>query len=387
MSRLLPLGQAEPLRVVLVDDSALVRRLVGGVLRTEDDLVVAGTLVDGQQAVEQIPELRPDVVVLDVEMPRLDGLETLAALHQSCPGLPVVMYSSLTERGAAVTLEALARGAADYATKPSATTSREEAEACLRRDLLPLVRLWGRIGRARRLGERVATRGHEVSQPAPPRHVPEPPLAKHHDQPGRTRRPTRPEVVLVGVSTGGPSALAELLPALPAGLGVPVLVVQHMPAIFTRLLAERLDRACPLRVREALDGEPLEPGTVLVAPGGRHLAVDRRGGQVVAACLDDPPEHFCRPAVDVLFRTAAAVYGPGVLAVVLTGMGSDGLAGAQAIVRAGGAVLAQDEASSVVWGMPGAVARAGLAEAVLPLAELAPAIAARVAPSPVGATQ
>ncbi|MFC0080878.1 chemotaxis response regulator protein-glutamate methylesterase [Aciditerrimonas ferrireducens] len=381
MSGLLPLGQAEPLRVVLVDDSALVRRLVGGVLRTEDDLVVAGTLVDGQQAVEQVPELQPDVVVLDVEMPRLDGLETLAALHQSCPGLPVVMYSSLTERGAAVTLEALARGAVDYATKPSATTSREEAEACLRRDLLPLVRLWGRIGRARRVGERVASRGLEVGQPAPPRQVSEPPLAT------RVRRPARPEVVLVGVSTGGPSALAELLPSLPAGLGVPVLVVQHMPAIFTRLLAERLDRSAPLRVREALDGEPLEPGTVLVAPGGRHLAVERRGGQVVAACLDDPPEHFCRPAVDVLFRTAAAVYGPGVLAVVLTGMGNDGLAGAQAIVRAGGAVLAQDEASSVVWGMPGAVARAGLAEAVLPLAELAPAIAARVVPSPVGATQ
>jgi two-component system chemotaxis response regulator CheB len=343
---------------------------------------VAGTLVDGQQAVEQIPELRPDVVVLDVEMPRLDGLETLAALHQSCPGLPVVMYSSLTERGAAVTLEALARGAVDYATKPSATTSREEAEARLRRDLLPLVRLWGRIGRARRLGGRASTSGLEVSQPAsPPPSAPQPPPAS------RARRPPRPEVVLVGVSTGGPSALAALLPALPARLGLPVLVVQHMPAIFTRLLAERLDRSAPLRVREALDGEPLEPGTVLIAPGGQHLAVARRDGQVVAACLDDPPEHFCRPAVDVLFRTAAAVYGPGALAVVLTGMGNDGLAGAQAIVRAGGAVLAQDEASSVVWGMPGAVVRAGLAEAVLPLAELAPAVAARVAPSPVGATQ
>jgi two-component system chemotaxis response regulator CheB len=374
VSGLLALGDHRPLRVALVDDSAVVRRMVGSVIRSEEDLELVAALADGQEAVDQLPALGPDVVVLDVEMPRLDGLATLAVLRERCPGLSVVMYSSLTERGAAVTLEALTRGAVDYATKPRATTSRVEAEEHVRRELLPLVRLWGRTGRARRVGS-AAAHGAPAEGTRPD---PGPGAAPTRVPPADPTSPAPPaELVVIGVSTGGPNALAELLPALPADLGTPVLVVQHMPAIFTRLLAERLDRICSLAVREAQDGAPLVPGQVLVAPGGRHLAVVEERGQPRAVCRDDPPEHFCRPAVDVLFRSAAAVFGPRVLAVVLTGMGSDGLAGAQSVVQAGGRVLAQDEASSVVWGMPGSVARAGLAEAVLPLAELAGAIAAR----------
>jgi two-component system chemotaxis response regulator CheB len=266
------------------------------------------------------------------------------------------MYSTLTERGALVTLDALTLGAVDYATKPTGATDREAAAQQVREQLLPLVKLWGR----RRLPRRTE----------PPAPAPRPTVLP------TIRKPV--DLVAIGVSTGGPDALTALLPRLPGNLPVPVVIVQHMPPVFTAMLAQRLDRRCELTVTEVTDPGPAEPGHVYLAPGGRHLAVQLRGGRLVLELNDDAPENSCRPAVDVLFRSAAAATDGRMLAAVLTGMGQDGLAGAEVVRRAGAEVIVQDEATSVVWSMPGVIARAGLASAVLPLAGVADAIAGRV---------
>jgi two-component system chemotaxis response regulator CheB len=355
-------------KVLVVDDSAAVRRIVSGTLADETDFNVVGTARDGQHAITQVVALEPDVVVLDVEMPVLDGLATLPKLLEVRPHLPVVMYSTLTERGASATLEALARGAVDYATKPTMVANQEAAAAMIRRDLTPLVRTWGRIEQARR---RRKTSTAMVSPIAPAASAQERVVTRP------APRGQRIHAIVVGSSTGGPNALAEVVSGLPATLPVPVLVVQHMPEVFTRLLAERLDDRCLAPVVEAHQGDIVKPGTLYVAQGGTHLAVHREGTKVIADCTDGPPENFCRPAVDVLFRSAVEVWGGGILAVMLTGMGSDGLEGSRRVVEAGGSVLAQDEATSVVWGMPGAVAKAGLASHLLPLGDVARAIVER----------
>ena len=342
-----------PIRVLVVDDTVVVRKLVSDVLEADPEVTVAATAPNGRVALQKVPMVAPDVVVLDVEMPVMDGLETLRALRDERPDLPVIMFSSLTERGASTTLDALALGARDYVAKPTGAGGLEGARARVRDELVP---------RIKALGRRPAP-GAAAAPPAP--------------------RPAsgpaaRVDAVVVGVSTGGPNALAEVLPALRADLPVPVLVVQHMPPLFTKSLAERLDRASALAVREAADGDVPGPGTVWIAPGGRHLEAVREGGAVRLRTHEGPPENNCRPAVDVLFRSAAAVWGRHALGVVLTGMGHDGRVGAEHLARAGARVVAQDEASSVVWGMPGAVARAGLADAVVPLGRVAAEIEARV---------
>lgn len=341
----------KPIRVLVVDDSVVVRRLVSDALDGLAGIEVAGTAANGRIALAKLDQLSPDAVTLDIEMPELDGLATLRELRRSHPALPVVMFSTMTERGAAATLDALSLGANDYVTKPSGTGGVQESLERIRLELAPKLRAL------------CAARRPPVAPAAPP------------VSPHRRRAPSgRVELVVVGVSTGGPNALAELLPALPAALPVPVAIVQHMPPTFTRLLAERLDARSALTVREASDGVVPRPGTAWVAPGDAHLVVDGRSLR-----LDDgPPESSCRPAADPLFRSAASTHGPGVLAVVLTGMGSDGVRGAEAVAAAGGRVLVQDRATSVVWGMPGAVAEAGLADAVLPLPELAAEITRRV---------
>lgn len=362
-------------KVLVVDDSAVVRRIVATTLESEPDVEVIGTARNGQHAVAQVEQLRPDVVVLDVEMPVLDGLATLPKLHELCPHLPVVMYSTLTERGASATLEALDRGAVDYATKPTMVANQDEAAMAIKRDLVPLVRTWGRIGQARR--GRNGTAPTALRSPA--RSLSEagsPPPTLRSAPP---RRPLPVAAVVVGSSTGGPNALAQVIPLLPSTLPVPVLIVQHMPEVFTKLLAERLDARSSVPVREAQQDEVIEPGTVYIAQGGTHLAVHRLNGRAVIECADGPAENFCKPAVDVLFRSAVEVWDGQLLAVMLTGMGNDGLEGSRAVVAAGGTVLAQDEETSVVWGMPGAVARAGLASDLLPLPAVASAIAGRVA--------
>jgi two-component system chemotaxis response regulator CheB len=341
---------SEPIRVLVVDDSVVVRLVVAEALHADPELALAGVAPDGEAALEKIAQLQPDVVVLDVEMPKLDGLATLRAIRARDRRLPVVMFSTLTARGASTTLDALTLGASDYVQKPS-TGNREASVQVLREELLPKLRA---------LGQRVRR------PPAAPV-----PLAR------RASPSSRLDVVVIGVSTGGPNALAEVLPALPADLPVPVLLVQHMPPLFTGLLAERLHKLSGLDVAEAAGGELVGPGQVWVAQGGSHLVVEPSPEGPRLAMSDAAPVNSCRPAVDVLFSSAAATFGPRVLAVVMTGMGQDGFAGCRAVKEAGGQVVVQDADTSVVWGMPRFVAEAGLAEAVLPLGALADEITRR----------
>jgi two-component system chemotaxis response regulator CheB len=327
-----------------------------------------GTASNGRIALRQIASLQPDVVTLDVEMPVLDGLATLAELRQTWPDLPVIMFSTLTERGASATLDALALGANDYVTKPTASRDRAAALDQVRGALVPLVRLWGR---RRALAAATGRRA-----PAATAAAVAPPVELKVRTP---RGPFRtPQAVVIGVSTGGPMALAKLITALPASLPVPVVIVQHMPPVFTALLAQRLDSQSSIPVVEAADGMLVQPGRVHIAPGGQHLKVESRGSGLRFRLDDGPMENSCRPAVDVTFRSAAQHWGGSALAVILTGMGSDGLEGARILRNEGARVIAQDEQSSVVWGMPGSVVREGLADEVLPLDEIAAAIVAAV---------
>lgn len=346
-----------PIRVLVVDDTVVVRRLVSQVLDDCPDIEVVGTASHGRIALQQIDTLQPDVVTLDVEMPVMDGLATLAELRPRWPELPVIMFSTLTERGATATLEALALGASDYVTKPSHMSDRAAAVEAVRSALVPLVRVWGRP----------RPTASTVSLPRPPRVA---------------IGGSAPLGVVIGVSTGGPNALSRVIPALPASLSVPVVVVQHMPPVFTRLLAERLNSMSAVTVSEAADGVRALPGHVYVAAGGQHLRLETSRGVVTLHHDDGPVENSCKPAVDVTLRSAAEVWGSRALVAILTGMGYDGLEGSRAVRARGGRVLAQDEATSVVWGMPGAVVRGGLADDVLPLDEVAPAIVAAAMGAP-----
>jgi two-component system chemotaxis response regulator CheB len=367
------------IRVLVVDDTVVVRRLVAEVIGGAEGIEVVGTAANGELALAQIAALQPDVVTLDVEMPVMDGLATLAEIRKQWPKLPVIMFSTLTSRGASATLDALALGANDYVTKPTALRDREAAMAAVRSSLVPLLRLWGRVGAADR---RRAAAPARVA-PVPASTAPAPPTPRQPELDGRP-----PLGVVIGVSTGGPVALSTVLPALPADLGVPVIVVQHMPPVFTKLLAERLNGACALEVVEATDLMPLVAGRIYIAAGGFHLTMGTVRGTNLLRLDDGPMENSCKPAVDVTLRHAQALWGPRTLTVILTGMGYDGLAGAKALRQIGGRVLAQDEETSVVWGMPGAVTKAGIADAVLPLSGVAPAIVSAVrSTAPVGAAR
>ncbi len=320
----------------------------------EHDLQLAGSAADGEEGVRRAKELQPDVIILDVEMPRLDGVSALPLLRKAAPQARIVMASTLTRRNAEVTLKALSLGAADYVSKP-AVTALAGAED-YRRNLLEKVRALGAV----------ATLG----APAGGRAAARPPA-------GRTRpalSKVRPEALFIGASTGGPQALRTVMTDL-ASVRAPVLIAQHMPATFTTILAEHLDKLSNRTVLEARDAMPVNVGHAYVAPGDHHMSVRRRGTSLAIALDQRPPEHFCRPAVDPLFRSAAVACGPAALALVLTGMGQDGKAGASDIVKAGGSVLVQDQGSSVVWGMPGAVEEAGLAAAVSPISEIGRAAA------------
>lgn len=343
-----------PVRVLIVDDSVVVRKLIGEALSSTPEIIVAGSASSGALALTKIPQLNPDVITLDIEMPGLNGIETLAEIRKLYPKLPVIMCSTLTERGAAITLEALSQGASDYVTKPSNTASLADAMDHFRPELAGKI-----LSLARRAFGAV------------PSAVP---------QTRRARALGGPiDILAIGSSTGGPNALSEVIPRLPEDFAVPVVVVQHMPPVFTRLLAERLDSRSQVSVHEAESGAKLEAGHVWLARGDYHLTLARKGTSVVLNLNQDPPEHSCRPAVDVLFRSVAQVYGQATLAVVLTGMGYDGARGAAHIREAGGEILVQDEASSVVWGMPGAVVSAGIADKVCPLGEIGGEIVRRVA--------
>jgi two-component system chemotaxis response regulator CheB len=346
------------IRILVVDDSAVFRRLVADELASDPGLEVVGTAANGRIALARMSQVNPDMVILDVEMPEMDGLETLKELRKTYRRLPVIMFSALTERGAEVTLDALALGATDYFTKPTDLGSLDASLRVIREDLIPKIKMI-----CAPTGANLKPTGSAAAARSPSRAPASTGLIR---------------VVVIGTSTGGPNALAEIFTRLPADFPVPILIVQHMPPMFTRLLAERLSAVSPLGVEEGASGTVVLPGRAWVAPGDHHMIVVRDGMQHRLLLHRDPPENSCRPAVDVLMRSSAQAYGADELAVILTGMGQDGLRGCEAIREAGGQVIAQDEATSVVWGMPGFVARAGLADKVLPLPQVADEIIRRV---------
>lgn len=369
---------SRPARVLIIDDSAVMRSLLRSVLSSDPRLEVAGTASDGASGLRAAESLRPELILLDVEMPVMDGLSTLRQMRARNSRVPVIMCSTLTHRGAKITIEALACGAADYVAKPSGQPSREAAVSALAHDLIP--KILALTSTATAIPESRSTTS--VSPLAP---INSRPVASSSLLPAIASPPATPAnclppaVVLIGVSTGGPAALDLILSELPAEFPLPILIVQHMPELFTRLLAERLNSRCPLHVHEAVAGETIHAGHVYIAPGGRHLEIAATAAPAsptdlppaVLRLTSGEPVNHCRPAVDVLFRSAAALYGPRILALVLTGMGYDGLAGCRLIRQRGGTVFAQDQSTSAVWGMPGAVAQAGLANRILPLSSIA----------------
>jgi two-component system, chemotaxis family, protein-glutamate methylesterase/glutaminase len=355
-----------------VDDSAVMRGIMRSLFKAYAEIAsegkvpieLCGVAEDGIECLAAVQHTRPDVVVLDLEMPRMNGLAVLERLHIEEPGLPVIMCSSYTERGARSTLDALARGASDYVMKPGSQRDFASAVELLSSQILPKIAALAVSGAARSLiPQRIS---HLAGRSAP------------------ASEPTgaRVEIVVIGVSTGGPSALEQVLPELQQTFPVPILIVQHMPKLFTGALAERLNRLCALDVREASDGVALAPGTIWLAPGDAHMEVStgtssQASGQMLRTPRTSIKLHqqvalnHCKPSVDYLFSSAARIYGAGTLALVMTGMGSDGLNGARSVHEAGGTVLTQDQATSAVWGMPGRVAQAGLGGEPLPLGVLA----------------
>jgi two-component system chemotaxis response regulator CheB len=373
-------------RVMVVDDAVVVRSLLARWIDAEPDLHVVASLPTGREAVAWFEKNDADVVMLDIEMPDLDGISALPLLLQKKHDLAVIMVSTFTRRSAEISLRALALGAADYIPKPE-STREVTTSVSFRRELLEKVRA---LGHRRRPAARVEAPAlvpqpkpvpapHGAPQPAPRIHK----STTHERGHGQDHEPihlrpfalTPPRALLIGSSTGGPQALTALIERLPAAIDrAPVLITQHMPPTFTTVMAEHLSRVGGRGAHEAEHGEPVLAGGIYVAPGGRHMRVTRDGDGIRIAIGDDEPINFCKPAVDALFSSAAAVWGPAGLALVLTGMGADGTHGATDIVAAGGSVIAQDEATSVVWGMPRSVAQAGLCSAVLPLDQIAPKV-------------
>jgi two-component system, chemotaxis family, protein-glutamate methylesterase/glutaminase len=359
-----PLSTAERIRVLVVDDSLVIRGLVVRWLDGESDIEVVGKAVNGEEAIERARTLKPHVIILDVEMPVMDGITALPRIHAAAPFARIVMASTLTRQGAAVTIRALSLGAADYIAKPDAGQIAGAED--YRRELL--VKIRGLGSSARRTASAVAPRR---SGQLPTSVTPFP---RKDVILGNKTLKAKPEALFIGASTGGPAALGAVVASLVGKVTVPVFITQHMPAMFTAILAEHMAKATGAKVVEAKDGMAAEAGTFYIAPGDFHMTVQRRAGRVFIVLDQSPPENFCRPAVDPLFRSAAAVYGERAFGVVLTGMGHDGREGARALAGKGGLILAQDEATSVVWGMPGAVATAGLACAIKPIADIGPTI-------------
>ena len=374
-------------RVLIVDDAVVVRRMLADILDSDPELEVVGTAANGKAALEKMPQVEPQVVILDIDMPEMNGIETLVEIRKRDGTIPVIMFSTSTERGASTTLEALSRGATDYVTKPSTMRGARSAVDAIRQELVPKIKALGK--------RRLRTAGMRSRPSVPiPASVKRPPSTARAPMGGTVSAP-RPgnqkttlrakgstnkyRLLAIGTSTGGPNALAELFPKLPANFPIPIVIVQHMPPIFTRILAERLTAASHIKVQEGKQGEIIRPGMGYIAPGDFHMTVHRSHGAEMAIKLNqNPQEHSCRPAVDVLFRSIAADCADKTLAVVLTGMGRDGAAGAKLIKEKGGGILAQDEGSSVVWGMPGLIAKQGLAEKVLDLNQMAEEITRRI---------
>lgn len=360
----------EPLRVMVVDDSVVIRGLISRWIEAEPDMAVAASLRTGLDAVNQIERINPDVAILDIEMPELDGISALPQLLAKKRNLIIIMASTLTRRNAEISFKAMSLGAADYIPKPESTREISAADI-FKHDLLQKIRHLG--AKVRRL--KSATTPSIVPAPAAREAAPSfKSVSSIAAQAQLVKRPfsaTMPRALLIGSSTGGPQALMTLVAEIGAVIDkVPVLITQHMPPTFTTILAEHLARASKRPAREGVDGEIVKAGQIYLAPGGKHMRAVKQGANIAIALDDGPPVNFCKPAVDPLFTSAIDVWHGAILAVVLTGMGSDGMRGGKDIVAAGGNVIAQDEASSVVWGMPGAAANAGICSAILPLNQI-----------------
>lgn len=359
-------GAQEPARILVVDDSSVVRTVIRKAIDRVPELTVMGTAANGLIAMDKVRADKPDAITLDIEMPEADGLTTLKMLKEEFPTIPVLMVSTLTQRGAEVTVEALLLGASGYVHKPSFSAGRQEARDAFSAALVPKL---------------LAVTGRAAHQPAagsaPEKKSIRPSPKRVSVAPG-----TPPKILAIGSSTGGPAALLDLLGSLPARFSLPIVIAQHMPPTFTERLAKRLSDKTHFEVKEGFDGATPTVGTAWIAPGGSHMVLtENLDGGLQIGLNQDPPEQSCRPAVDVLFRSVAASCGAASIAVVLTGMGQDGLAGSKRIREQGGRILAQDEASSVVWGMPGFVARDGVAHEVVPLQDMASTITRYVGPA------
>ena len=360
-----------PIRILIVDDSSVIRRTIRHALIEHSDIEVIGTAKDGAAALAFVKHTKPDVMILDIEMPIMDGITTLKEIRKSDVSLPIIMFSSLTKVGSQSTLTALTEGASDYVGKPDSAGDMQEFLHVLEQTLIPKIRaLCPNKGHSSKNALSQLSR-NEAKERSKPQIAPDPVATQQPVNNSPVRLLNSPiDAVCIGVSTGGPAALVSVFSQWTEPLKVPVFIVQHMPTQFTELLAKKLTSISGMPVKEAVHGEVAIAGQAYLAPGGSHLTVKDIGGRVATHLNQDPPENFCRPAVDVLFRSAARVYGSRLLGVVMTGMGSDGMLGAQNIIQANGHVIAQDEATSLIWGMPGAVVRAGLAEKILPLDQI-----------------
>jgi two-component system chemotaxis response regulator CheB len=359
-------------RVLVVDDASIFRRVISDALSGLPGVEVVGTAVNGKLALTRMASLRPDLITLDIEMPEMNGLEVLDAMRATGTETSVVMLSALTVQGGRMTVRALESGAFDFITKPEGGSPQENAVR-LRENLRPIIQA---LARKREIRSILSSKG--------PKSVPQAGQSTEPDLPvaTRVRKRSGPPIVLIGVSTGGPSALAEVLPALPAGIGAPVFIVQHMPPHFTEALAERLQTKCAIPVKEAQDGEIARPSHAYLAPGGRHMKLSPgQHGEIVIRVTDDPPENACRPSVDYLFRSAALNFPGRSVAAILTGMGNDGTEGMRLLKRGGSPTIAQDEASCVVFGMPREAIQAGVVDTVVPLTKIASAIVRAIAES------
>jgi two-component system chemotaxis response regulator CheB len=341
------IAAAQKVRVMICDDSATIRGAIARMMEADPDIEVAAKVSNGRQAIEEVSRGQYDVVILDIEMPVLDGMAALPLILKASPGVRVVMASTLTTRGADIALRALRLGAADYVPKPS--TIGTIGDDGFRTELIQKVKGLARL--RRKLPVAATTRAQPKLRPLPLR---------------------KPLLLAIGSSTGGPQALFTLVQGLGKAIEIPVVLTQHMPPSFTGMLADHLTRLGGMPCREARDGDSLMPRQILLAPGDKHMLIEGAPGRLKVRLTSDPPENFCRPSVDPMLRSANAACDGRILVTMLTGMGHDGLAGTRAVVDAGGAAIAQDEATSVVWGMPGAIAQAGLCHAVLPLPQIAP---------------
>lgn len=371
-----PRASTNAVRVMIVDDSAVVRGLISRILAEDPEISVVASVSNGQMALTTLERNEVDVVLLDIEMPVMDGMEALPKLLKIDPDIRVIMQSTLTLKGADISIRALEMGAADYIPKP--TSTREIVGGMdFKTELLTKVRALG-MARRRLLNRKprpgvvsnpanlTSAVGHSIAPRSANAHVSQPITL-------RTHAPEPPDIIAIGSSTGGPQALFTLLGTMKAGtVRQPILITQHMPATFTAILGEHISRVSGWNAREAQDGEALEGGRVYIAPGDFHMLVEAKGTSRVLRLSKAPPENFCRPSVDPMLRSISAIFGRKILVCILTGMGADGMKGGTEVVNAGGTLIAQDEATSVVWGMPGAVAGAGICSAVLPLPELAP---------------